>query len=165
MGVRTAQNHSRALSTFYAIENAGSWHPSLDRPEAGVFSAKDLRIRYELRGQDVSAKDLGEGRFELAAGNRRAILHTAGGRFAELKLAWQIGRDEDRVFLDGVCHTGADRDFKFRDVNVDIHVGLELLVPDSPVAAEPPRLSEQSSVVWQWGRGKGERLTIVPGGE
>lgn len=161
MGVRTAQDQSRALSTFYPIQNSGSWHPSLDRPEAGIFHAEDLRVRYELRGEDVSAKSLGEGRFELAAGKRRAILHTASGRFAERDVSWQVGRDEDRVFLDGVCYSGPGRDFDFRDLTAEIFVGLELLAVDTPVAAEPPQVSPSSqSLSWQWGPGKDERITI-----
>jgi hypothetical protein len=166
MGVRTAQDHSRALSTFFPIQNSGSWHPSLDRPEAGIFRAKDLRVRCELRGEDVTAKSLGEGRFELAAGKRRVILHTATGRFAERDVSWKIGRDKDRVFLDGVCYTGPDRNFDFRDLTAGIFVGLELLAVGSPMATEPPQASPTSqspswqSLSWQWGSAKGERIAI-----
>jgi hypothetical protein len=39
MGIRSIQDGPRVLSKFYPIENAGNWHPSLDRPENGLFHA------------------------------------------------------------------------------------------------------------------------------
>ena len=39
MGIRSIQDGTRVLSKFYPIENAGNWHPSLDRPEDGLFHA------------------------------------------------------------------------------------------------------------------------------
>lgn len=160
MGVQTTQENSRALSTFYPVENAGSWHPSLDRPKDGIFRAKDLRIRYELRGKGVSAKNLGGGRFELAAGQRRAVVHTGSGQFAGLAVKWEIGQDEDRVFLDGICYAGEIRDFNFTELNVEIFVGLEILLLEVTVAAESPQLSEKAGVTWTWGRGRTEQMSV-----
>ena len=36
---------ARALSAFYPLSNRGSWHPTLDRPDEGVFHATDFRVR------------------------------------------------------------------------------------------------------------------------
>jgi hypothetical protein len=160
MGVRTTQENSRALSSFHPVENAGSWHPSLDRPVDGIFRATDLRIRYELRGKKVSVTGLGEGRFELAAGQRRVILHTSGGKFAELDVVWQTGREKDRVFVDGVCYSGLVREFDFRQFRTEIAVGLELLSEDFPPSTAQPEFDQRMSPTWQWGKGKAERLSI-----
>jgi hypothetical protein len=128
MAVATAQAGGRALSIFYPLKNHGDWHPSLDRPKGGVFQAADMRVRYELIGKGAAAEALGGGRFALAAGGRRAIVHTVAGRFDGKPVEWQLGKDADAVFVDGVCYRGEKKVFDFKKgPDVAVAAAVELL--------------------------------------
>lgn len=133
--VRNAQRGPRVLSAFGLATNLGDFHLSLDRPADGAFAAEDFRIRYELTGAGVTAGALAEGRHELAAGSRRAVIHTPPGRFGPHAVVWELGRSDGRVWLDGVCYRGPRRSFDPAALGgVAIVAGLEVLR-----AGEAPR--------------------------
>lgn len=157
MGVRSVQEGPRALSMFYPIENAGSWHPSLDRPDDGLFQAKDMRVRYELIGKGVSLKELGEARFELSAGPRRVLLHTTDS------ISWEAGRSDDRVFLDGVFYsTETPTRMSVQSLPEDVVVGLEVLSrSQSPADVRPRKPGEGNLAEWKWGAGPEDVLAIT----
>lgn len=148
MGVRTAQEGRRALSVFHSLPNRGDWHRTLDRPPDGIFRASDLRVRFELRGHRAGLPEAGstaaalvDGRYALTAGKHRVVIHTQPGRFAGKPVVWELGGDEDSVFLDGICYTGAERAFVFsRPLDVVLATGIELLGIDETPADEPPRV-------------------------
>ncbi|MBC8290010.1 MAG: hypothetical protein H8E37_06810 [Planctomycetes bacterium] len=155
MGVRSVQDGPRVLSTFYPIENAGSWHPSLDRPAEGLFEAKDLRVRYELIGKGVLLNEPGEGRFELVAGTRRVVLQTTES------VTWHGGRGEDRVFVDGVFFSGGMAKVSVESLPKQVLVALELLSPDQSHAKSRPQFLGNDIVAkWKWGAGPEDVLTI-----
>ena len=91
MSVQTSQRGPAALSVLYSVAGRGDWHPSLDRPDDGVFHATDLRMRYELRGRDVQVRDLGNHRYELVAGDHRIVVHARPGRFHGRDVVWEAG--------------------------------------------------------------------------
>jgi len=158
LGVSTDQQNGRALSLFYTLPNCGDWHPALDRPRDGVFHAADLRLRYELRGKGVQAVAAEKGTFVLTAGGRRAVIHTTPGRFAGQAVVWQVGRAEQCVFVDGICHQGAQRAFNFREPpDVMLAAGVELLRADEPAAGQAPSLMKTESgaveVTWEAAHG------------
>ncbi len=139
--VRNAQRGPRVLSAFGLATNLGDFHLSLDRPADGAFAAEDFRIRYELTGAGVNAGALAEGRYELAAGSRRAVIHTLPGRFGPHAVVWELGRSDGRVWLDGVCYRGPRRSFDPAALGgVAIVAGLEVLRADEAPCASPPRL-------------------------
>ena len=159
MGVRSVQKGPRVLSMFYSIENAGSWHPSLDRPADGLFPAKDMRIRYELIGEGVSLKELGEGRFELSAGSRRVLLHTTGS------ISWEANRSDERVFLDGIFFSAeTSKKVSVKSLPQDVLVGLGLLsLSQSPAEVRPMISGDGNLAEWKWGAGPKDVLVIPDG--
>jgi hypothetical protein len=159
MGIRGVQEGPRILAVLQSERNRGDWHPSLDRPADGVFYATDFRVRFELRGVGVTAAELGGGRYALAAGNRRAVIHTVSAQFVGEDIDWKLGRDGDRVCLDGICYHGERRAFDFSNpLDISLAVGVELLHTDDGVAERLIELSHavpgQVKAVWQ-----------IPGGD
>ena len=144
MGVRTAQVGSRALSVLHCVAKRGDWHRTLDRPADGIFHATDFRLRYELRGVGVKAESLGDGRYALAVGERRVVIHTGSGTFAGREIVWELGRDEDSVYLDGICHRDNRQGFNFnKPLGIRLAVGIELLHIKEPIAERMPELTAQ----------------------
>lgn len=142
MGLRTEQRGPRALSVVYPLRGRGDWHPSLDRPEGGVFTAGDFRIRYELQGKGAVAEDLGGGRFALRAGGWQAVVHTLPGQFAGVPIAWEIGQESDRALVDGVCYAGPQRPFDFQALpEMLLATAVELQPVDGGAVSQAPTLS------------------------
>ena len=44
MGVRTSQRQNRVLCALHSLSGRGDWHRSLDRPENGIYRAKDCLL-------------------------------------------------------------------------------------------------------------------------
>jgi len=136
--VRSAQAGPRVLSAISLLWDCGDFHMHLDRPADGLFEAGDFRVRYELGGQGVAAKALGDGRFDLSAGARRAVIHTVPGRFGPNEVRWTIGNDQNRAWVDGLCYSGPRQRFDFRALGeVVIAAALELLGSDESPSAAP----------------------------
>jgi len=167
MAVATAQQGGRALSVFYPLKNHGDWHPALDRPKDGTFEAADLRVRYELRAKGAAAEAIGGGRFSLAAGARRAVVHTLPGKFDGRPVEWQQGREGDAVFVDAICYRGEKKSFDFRSgPAVLLAAAVELLAPGDSPAAQSPSLSDlpPSAATAAWDPGPGAKLTVSTAG-
>lgn len=160
MGVRSVQQGPRVLSMLYPIDDAGSWHPSLDRPADGVFRVNDLRVRLELLGRGVTCSNPGDGRFALSAGDRRAVIHTLTSTFNGRPVEWQVGGGDEHVYLDGLCHTGSE--VSLGQFSIDLVFGLELLKKsEGAAAAKPARDSANSGrISWQWGPGRSDFLVL-----
>jgi hypothetical protein len=135
---RNAQSGPRILTTVGLLTGMGDIHHQLDVPASGTFDAEDFRVRYELIGEDVAGRDLGNGRFELSAGSHKVVIHTSPGRFGQHELTWKMERAEGRVCLDGVCYRGPRHRFDLAGLgNVVVVAGLELLRDDQrPSASE-----------------------------
>jgi hypothetical protein len=164
MAVATAQAGGRALAAFYPLKNHGDWHPSLDRPKDGVFQAADLRVRCELTGKGATVEALGGGQFALAAGGRRAIVHTVAGRFDGRPVEWQPGKDAGAVFVDAVCYRGEKKGFDFnKGPQVVLAAAVELLKSGESPAGQPPALTltdAKPGVAAAWDAGPGVKLTV-----
>lgn len=135
--VYNAQRNNCVLSAVTLVTNKGDWHDHVDSPADGIFTARDFRLRYELSGRGVAGRELGNGIYELAAGNYRAVIHTAPGRFGPHTLGWQINTYPDKVCLDAICYCGPRRDFELARLgDIVIIAGLELLgIDQSPTEA------------------------------
>jgi hypothetical protein len=137
--IRSDQDGPRVLSSFGLLSNMGDKLAHIDIPDDGLFRASDFRVRYELSGDGCTVRDLGGGRYELAAGGRKAVVHTLPGRFGPYAVRWQTGREGDSVFVDGICYQGPVEAFNLVRVGeVAIAAGLEVLkTADAPTTATP----------------------------
>ncbi len=138
MGVRNDQQGPRVLSLFGPLRNHGSWHPTLDRPKDGVFQAKDFRVRYQLAARNATATRLNDHTFELAAGQRRVIVHVVPGRFDGQEVAWECGTKDGLAVVDGVCYRGEPKGFDFKTLDdVRLAIAVELLGENESPATGP----------------------------
>ena len=127
MGVRTSQDQNRVLCALHSLPGRGDWHRSLDRPENGIFSAKDLRVRIELEGDGVNAIESPAGTFALQAGENELVIVPADGTFLGKSVAWKIDNQPNRSAVEAVCYFGQEQNFDFRELlDVQIAFGLEL---------------------------------------
>jgi len=137
--VRSVQAGPRALSVFGLASDLGDFHHTLDRPADGVFTAQDFRVRYELAGKGADAMPLGHGRYALAAGGRRAVVHTMPGRFGPYEVRWACGKEGEAAVVDGICYSEARLPFDLARLGkVVLGAGLEILgAGDAPAEAQP----------------------------
>ena len=144
--LRNLQHGPRILSAVNLLSDRGDFHLSLDRPADGLFTGSDLRLRYELTGAGVSARQISAAVYALAAGSRHAVIHTAAGRFASQDVVWQLGEDEGRVFLDAICYSGPEQRFDLTQIGpVLLAAGLELLPYERAHLCAPRRRSRPSA--------------------
>ncbi|MBN2309242.1 MAG: hypothetical protein JXR94_09745 [Candidatus Hydrogenedentes bacterium] len=162
--VHNAQQKGRALSAVSLVTDQGDFHPSLDKPKDGVFEASDFRVRYELVADGGTVNALEEGRFELAAGPCRAVIHTRPARFGEHTVAWEVQQGPNSVFVDGVCYRCEKRAFDLADIGeVELVFGLELLEDDAAVSQEPiavTRNDEEGTLDARWGENLSLRVPL-----
>jgi hypothetical protein len=162
--VYNAQKGCRVLSAAGMLTDGGDFHLFLDAPTDGLFTAADFRLRYELTAADATAKALGDGCFSLAAADHEAVIHTLPAQFGSHQVSWQIAEHNGQVTLDGVCHSGPSRTFRFKELgSIVLACGLEVL-PRGLRPAETAPAVERSSpdeLRVQWLVGDGLRL-IVP---
>ena len=155
--VHNAQSGPRILTAVGLLSGMGDAHHHLDVPASGTFDAEDFRVRYQLVGEGVAGKELGDGRFELSAGSHRVVIQTTPGLFGPHGLAWEMEQAEGRVCLDGVCYRGPRRSFDPAGLGrVVVVAGLELLRTDQPPSAHGPAVRETDGTLdatWPVGRG------------
>jgi hypothetical protein len=145
------QTRNRVLSALGLLTNRGDWHHHLDRPADGVFRATDLRMRYELTAEGASAEQLAGDWFELAAGRHRAVVHTLPGVFDAWDATWEMGQEDGKAYVDGICYRGPERDFDLGSVSrMEIGASLEIL----PLG--------QMAVDWspKWGESDGDSVEL-----
>lgn len=124
--VCNAQAGARVLSAVHLLLGHGSFHPYLDVPRDATFYAEDFRLRYELRGDAVDAREIPAG-FVLSSGEWEALITTAGGLFHGRPVKWKITRGEGWVAVDAVCHENARQAFPFRELEpMVLSAGLHL---------------------------------------
>jgi hypothetical protein len=145
---RNAQSGPRILSAVGLLTGMGDAHHQLDVPASGTFDAEDFRVRYQLVGEGVAGRELGDGRFELSAGSHRAVIHTTPGRFGPHELAWELEHAEGRVCLDGVCYRGPRQRFDPAELGEVVTVaGLELLRDDQAPSVSGPAVRESDGTL------------------
>ncbi len=146
MGLNTQQLGPRVLAAIHSLTGQGDWHPSLDRPAKGVFSATDLRLRCELLGEDAQAKTISHNRFSLQAGSRKIVLHTPPASFAGAPVVWQPGQSESHAYVDAVFYAGEKRNFNFSaPLPVNCALGIELLHHKAEPATHAPQINRRAA--------------------
>lgn len=162
--IRNDQDGPRVLSAFGLLSNMGDKMAHIDMPADGVFRAEDFRVRYELTGKGATVRDLGGGRFELACGDRKAVVHTLPGKFGPHAIRWQAGQKGDTVFVDAICYHGPREAFNLvRLGEVAIAAGLEVLRRTDEPSVQPVTLAqnqpEGGKYIAQWPVGRGLKVS------
>ncbi len=154
MGVRNAQRGPRVLTLFEPLANRGSWHPSLDRPADGLFTASDFRVHFELTAPGASAQKINDHCFALIAGRQRAVIHVLPSRFEGQEVQWSCTQQEGVASVAGVCYSGTARQFAFAELqDVRIAVAVEIVDQESAPLAAPTWNGADSppSATWNLG--------------
>ncbi len=159
--LRCAQHCNRVLGLVTLLCDGGDFHLHLDRPADGSFDARDLRLRLELIGEDVSvdatATPLDASRYCLSAPPWRAVIHLPADGPAMLGRSprWQVQALGDRVVLDAVWWS--DQPVRFNPGTEQRPCwqpfALELLEDQQPPAQAPLELTvaateNRVAVIW-----------------
>ena len=140
--LRSAQEGPRVLTAVHLDPDRGDYHPHLDRPADGCFSAEDLRLRWEIRGNGARARRLQTGVFSLTAGSRQAVIHTLPGSFGPHEVRWEIRETREWACLDAICYHGEAMTFCPDDFGpVKLACSLELLSADEAPSPESPDIA------------------------
>lgn len=115
--VHNHQRGPRVLSALNLMTGRGTFHPVWGPAEGDVFDAEDFRMRYELTGLGVDARDNGDGTFTLFSGAHCAVIRPAVCSFGGKPVRWVVTRGANWVAVDGVCHEGARVKFPFRELS------------------------------------------------
>jgi hypothetical protein len=148
-GVRAVQRGSRVLAAIGLLTNRGDFHLHLDRPDNGRFQADELRVRCELRGEAVAARQLGEHLFELAAGQRRALVHTPPAMFGSRPVRWTLTQLDDGMAVDGLCAEGPSI-LDVENTAVKLVLGFELVELDTAPAPMPEVRVQDGRITASW---------------
>ncbi len=157
MNVNTVQRNNRAAFQILSMPKRGDWHYSLDRPEDGIFTACDLRLRLQLTGKGVEVTRHSDHLYELSAGTHRLVVHTPEpAHFNGLPIHWRTGKEqlekESVAYVEGVAYEGEPLQFDFsRPIPSDWFVGIELLSSDDKVATAGPKIvptQSGSRLIW-----------------
>lgn len=133
----TVQQGPTLLTALSLDRRGGDWHIHLDKPQDGIFELTDLRWRFSVQGRGATAKRLSENTFELAAGDRRVVIHAADGSFAGQPVTWQAGVEGDTARIDAVCYHGEKRPFNFREIpGAKLAAAVELIRRDQSAREE-----------------------------
>lgn len=135
MEIRSDQMENRVLSIFTPLKKRGDWHRSLDRPADGVFQTQEFRLRYEINGKSVTAKEISNNRFSLTAGDHHVVISPAlQSHFNGQPLRWEFGHDEEEecAYVEAICYSGERTAFNFNNpIEMQIAVGVALESPAS----------------------------------
>jgi hypothetical protein len=108
------QHQGAVLAAVNFATDGGLTHLHFDRMTDGTFSARDLRLRFELGGSAAAAT-------VKLAGNTAAIesavtihLGIAHAQLGELAGRLTTGRDQNTAFVDVVFYEGGERRFDLR---------------------------------------------------
>jgi len=145
--VYTRQIGPRVVAALGLKLQRGDHHPYLDCPAGGLFEAEDFRLRCELQGHGARIRAVGPGRWELAAGGHRAVVHGGEGWFDGVAVRWEAGESEGRVYVEAICYHGARRGFDLAKLErVGLGLGIELLEGSAAASAGAIRM--------EWGEGE-----------
>lgn len=151
-GVFNAQSGNRVLSGVRILTDRGDFHPSLDRPADHVFNASNLAFRYELLDDKASVRELKGDKFELSAGDFKAVIHTIPGWFGGETVEWRCGSSDGVAWVDAVCYCGPEREFVFdREFTAELGAAMELLPVDRTPDSNPAIIGlDEDTVRLEW---------------
>lgn len=140
--IRTSQQENRLLCAWNLLTNRGDTHCGLDKPEKPVFTFNSLKIQWELVGQNVSIDAIDENRFEMIAGDYRAVIHVGKCVFNGKPVTWECGKMEHGVTLVATCYQGEPVKLDMREVG-DLQLACAMeLIPMTQIASDKPLVIE-----------------------
>ncbi|MDB5324574.1 MAG: hypothetical protein JWM57_143, partial [Phycisphaerales bacterium] len=147
------QRGPRALSAWSICHDSGTFHMTLDRRPDNRYPMRDLRVIVSLAGPGAQARQLDEWRFELSAGGRCAIVHTAAGEFMGKPVRWMLSHRNDRsVYLNAVLYEGPEIELDLSQADLTLACAVELL-DGTDIPSTSPIIRRQETnegLVWQW---------------
>jgi hypothetical protein len=149
---RQHQDGPRVLSAWWLSYDSGDFHPALDRPAGSVFRIDDLRLSVSLRGRGVEVREVRDGVFALAAGDRQAVVHTVPAEFLCRTRTWRAAEGDGEVRVEVDLHAGPSASVDFHEARLRAAFAVELIT-----TATPPRTAaltgEQDAaelIRWRW---------------
>lgn len=126
--IRTHQADHRVLCGLSFVNDRGDTHVNLDVKDKPIFTFSELAMQWELVGIGVSIDAIDEHRFELSAGDYRAVLHTGFASFLGQNIQWEIGQMERGVTLKAICYQGEPKEIDLSQINdFKLACALELI--------------------------------------
>lgn len=144
---RHRQSGTKIVSAIGLLKNQGSMHPSFDRPKkTGTFNATSFQIVYQLEAKNATVKTLDSNRFELAAGQIRAVVHVADHcSFNDTTITWKTEQKDNFAAVIGICYEGEEKMFPFQEMGeMRIGTALELLHSDAKPSESPVKFVESN---------------------
>lgn len=115
-----AQDSNTVIAVMNVAKDGGDTHVSIDRLQAGRFSARDLRLRIEIGGDldDVSftLPEIPTGCVALTSPAVSAHLCVPYAQWGDLKGHWEVGGDGTNTWADFVIYSGAEQTFDLNDI-------------------------------------------------
>ncbi len=163
----TAQEKGRVLAALNFALDGGNRHCSLDRIRNGLFTAEDLRVRFEFGGSAAGVKlkepeDL-NGSTVLDFGDVRIAVGMPFAGFDGHEPRWESGREGDRAWLDCVLWSGEERTYDLRTFECAA-LGFAVEVGDGNVRT--PRVDvdrKNNRLSMKWG-GLKVAIPVTPAG-
>jgi hypothetical protein len=157
MRLARSQCDNRVLMAAYPLFQVGSFHPSFFIPSDDTFDCEDLRFRFSLAAPGAMANELGNGVYELQAGDHRVRIALAPSLFAGEPIHWELQCSDGGATLDGVCLSQPAR-VNFKTLTLRLAAAIELLAPGLNPRGGSPALhyeGEQRRVEWPGGEVSG----------
>lgn len=114
----SVQQENRVLFGIGFSTNGGDTHNSLDRIR-GSIEARDLRLRFEIGGGEVKAnveQDL-QGELYVTVGRHVLSIRPVFASLGETSVRWEWSREGDRLYVDCVFYSGANRTIDFESLS------------------------------------------------
>lgn len=147
----TTQSGPQALSAWWLSYDSGDTHPTLDRPEASVFTLSTLVLRVSVDGVGTRGEER-DGVYWLECGGRGALVAPAVAGFAGQPAEWRLAVQDDMAAAELVLYDGARRELDFHEVLMAAAFGLRIQARsanrDAPLPARSPAPHRRSG--WSW---------------
>jgi hypothetical protein len=163
--VWNAQSGSKILSVFNFITDAGDFHPHFGKPNEGNFGPSDLRLCYELHGEEVRANILGDGLFELRSGSIRALVHTGARRFQGREVVWGIRHEENLAIVEASLNSENEVFNILGSRDNALAVALEVLSVEQTPHPLPPTTTldtESATLQTYWEVNGSSQILVTP---
>ncbi len=149
---RQMQKESRILSTWQLLTNAGHHHVNLNKPADKLFDMSELSLQLFIQGRNVSVRRLSAGRYELFAGDWRAVAHTSAGEFCGEPIFWEAYQKDDMACVQAVLYRGPAHKINFADAPLKIAMVIELLHATQSPGDEMIESSatQDNHILWRW---------------
>ncbi len=137
----SAQARGDVLGAVVFATDGGNTHVSLDRLKDGVFTARELRLRFEFGGAaralELPVRPFASGRETVRSGPLHLQLAVPHARFGGETVRWESGGDDRAAWIEGVLYSGPEREFRLGET-VPAVVALALRFSPGPEA--PPEV-------------------------